>query len=115
MARHGLPIKQPAKGAPYATIDGNPYTWNQTALILAVWEHAGGNWTGRKMRDYASSAGLRDRSVEPVLRQLVEQGWIEQRPHPRPVAQGPHRTARHQRRLNPVIAFELDAGRIHPA
>jgi len=107
MAHHGLPVRQPPKKIPYATISGETFTWNQTALILAIWDHAGPGWTGRKVIDHAATAGLPHRSVEPSLRQLIEQEHIEQRPNPGYIPAGSNRKARNQHRLNPALSAAI--------
>jgi hypothetical protein len=108
MARHGLPtVPQAGLGTAYAVVGGNRLTQRQTALVLAIWEHAADQWTGRRVADLAAAAGLTPKAAEWPLKRLVELGLVEQRPHPRYVPAGPHRTARNQHRLEPDLAEAL--------
>ena len=107
MARYGLPVRQPTQRVTYAAIGGENLTWNQTALVLAMWDHSGGSWTSRRLTDHASAAGLKHRTVEPSIRELIARGIIERRPNPLFIPTGSNRPARNEHRLAPTIATAL--------
>lgn len=117
MARHGLPVQDPRGkvNTGYAVVSGHSLNWNQTALLLAIWEHAGDAWTGRRVADHAAAAGLSPKGAEWPLQKLIDLGLVEKRPHPRYVPTGSNRTARNQHRLHEDVANALAVGGIRPA